>query len=226
MMPKVIIHNSISIDGSLSSFEPNMELHYQIAGKYRPEMHLIGSNTITAGIELYGDGITLEESTDFEKPKRNQNIPLWVLIDTKGKLEGMLHTCRRFEMCRDVIVLVSHATPQRYLKYLDERHYDHHCVGHDSVDVRPTLKLLSKEYNAKTILTDTGRILGNILLNQGLVDEISLLVHPIIVGKKSYCMFSDIERYFEVTLMKCELLKEQYVWLVYTVKKKEKCPTH
>jgi len=226
MMPKVIIHNSISIDGSLSSFEPNMELHYELAEKYKPDIHLIGSNTITAGIELYGGGVPLEESTDFEKPKRNKNLPLWVLIDTKGKLEGMLHTCRRFEMCRDVIVLVSQTTPQRYLHYLDERHYDHHCVGHDSVDVRQALRLLSKEYNAKTILTDTGRILGNLLLNQGLVDEISLLVHPVIVGKKSYCMFSDIERYFEVTLMKCELLKEQYVWLVYKVKKKEKCHTH
>jgi len=226
MMPKVIIHNSISIDGSLSSFEPNMELHYELAEKYKPDIHLIGSNTITAGIELYGGGVPLEESTDFEKPKRNKNLPLWVLIDTKGKLEGMLHTCRRFEMCRDVIVLVSQTTPQRYLHYLDERHYDHHCVGHDSVDVRQALMLLSQEYNAKTILTDTGRILGNILLNQGLVDEISLLVHPVIVGKKSYCMFRDIERYFEVTLMKCELLKEQYVWLVYKVKKKEKCPTH
>jgi len=34
MIPKVIIHNSISIDGSLSSFEPNMELHYRIAGMF------------------------------------------------------------------------------------------------------------------------------------------------------------------------------------------------
>ena len=226
MIPKVIVHNSVSLDGSLSSFEPNMELHYQIAGRYKPDMHLIGSNTITAGIELYGDGIPLEESTDFQKPKRNKHLPLWVLIDSKGKLEGMLHTCRRFEMCRDVIVLVSQATPQRYLKYLDERHYDYHCVGRGSVDVRWALQLLSQEYDAKTILTDAGRILGNILLNQGLVDEISLLVHPVIVGKKSYSMFSDIRRNLEVTLVKCERLEKQYVWLVYHIKKKEKCPTH
>ena len=223
-MPKVIIHNSISVDGSLSSFEPNMELHYELAGRYKPDIHLIGSNTITAGIELYGDGVPLEESTDFEKPKRNKNLPLWVLIDSKGKLEGMLHTCRRFEMCRNVIVLVSQATPQRYLKYLDERHYDHHCVGRGSVDVRRALQLLSQEYDAKTILTDAGRILGNILLNQGLVDEISLLVHPVIVGKKTYSMFSDIRRNLEVTLVKCERLEKQYVWLVYHVKKKRNSP--
>jgi len=83
---------------------------------------------------------------------------------------------------------------------------------------------LSQEYDAKTILTDAGRILGNILLNQGLVDEISLLVHPVIVGKKSYSIFSDIRRNLEVTLVKCERLEKQYVSLVYHVKKKEKLP--
>ena len=219
MMPKVIIHNSISIDGSLCSFEPNMKLHYRIAGKYNPDIHLIGSHTITAGIELYGEGVPPEVISDFEKPKRKKNLPFWVLIDSKGKLEGLLHTCRRFELCRDVIVLVSKKTPQRYLHYLEERKYDHHRIGSDSVDLRQALSLLSKKYHAKTILTDTGRILGNLLLNQGLVDEISLLIHPVIVVKKSYNMFSEIKKNLSVSLMRCERLEKQYVWLVYQVKK-------
>jgi 2,5-diamino-6-(ribosylamino)-4(3H)-pyrimidinone 5'-phosphate reductase len=222
MPPKVIIHNSVSIDGSLSSFEPNMELHYQLAGSYKPDVQLIGSNTIVAGIELYGDGVPQEEPSDFQKPRRNKNLSAWVLIDTKGKLEGKLHTCRRFDMCRDIIVLVSKTTPRRYLRYLDDRQYDHHCIGNDGVDLRQALLLLSKKYHAKTIVTDTGRILGNLLLNQGLVDEISLLVHPVIVGVQSYNMFNDIQRNYTVTLVKCQRLKKQYVWLVYHVQKKGK----
>ncbi len=225
MVPKVIIHNSISIDGSFSSFEPNMELHYRIAGMFKPDMHLIGSNTVKTGIELYGAGVPPEEASDFEKPKRNKAFPAWVVVDSKGTLEGMLHTCRRFELCRDVIVLVSQTTPQRYLRYLDERHYDYHCIGRDSVDLRKALNLLSKEYHVKTLLADTGRILGNLLLNQGLVDEISLLVHPVVVGKKSYNMFKDITRNLTMTLVKCERLEKQYIWLVYQVKKKESSPT-
>jgi 2,5-diamino-6-(ribosylamino)-4(3H)-pyrimidinone 5'-phosphate reductase len=196
-----------------------MELHYRIAGKYNPDIHLIGSHTITAGLELYGDRVPLEVASDFEKPKRKKNLPLWVLIDSKGKLEGLLHTCRRFELCRDVIVLVSKKTPQWYLRYLEERKYDHYRINSDSVDLRQALSLLSKKYHAKTILTDTGRILGNLLLNQGLVDEISFLVHPVIVGKKSYNMFSEIKKNLSVSLMRCQLLEKQYVWLVYQVKK-------
>jgi len=129
-------------------------------------------------------------------------------------------------MCRDVIVLVSESTPQRYLNYLDERQYDYHCVGCESVDLRQALVLLSKEYHPKTILTDTGRILGNLLMNQGFVNEISLLIHPVIVGNKSYNMFRDIEKNLSVSLLKCERLEKQYVWLVYTVKKKRKSPAN
>jgi 2,5-diamino-6-(ribosylamino)-4(3H)-pyrimidinone 5'-phosphate reductase len=220
MLPKVILHNSISIDGSLSSFEPHMELHYRIAGMFKPEMHLIGSHTIAAGIELYCEGVPPEESSDFEKPHRNKALPYWAVVDSKGKLEGMLHTCRRFDMCRDVIVVVTQTTPQRYLRYLNERQYEYCSVGSDHVDLRKALNLLSKTYQVKTILTDTGRILRNLLLTQGLVDEISLLIHPVIVGKTSYNMFSDIEKNLDVTLVKCERLEKQYVWLVYQVKKK------
>jgi 2,5-diamino-6-(ribosylamino)-4(3H)-pyrimidinone 5'-phosphate reductase len=220
MVPKIIIHNSVSIDGSLTSFEPNMELHYRIAGMFKPAIHLIGSNTILEGIRLYGEGVPLEEAADFKKPQRSNSLPLWVVIDSTGKLEGLLHICRRFEQCRDVVVLGSQITPQGYLRYLDKRHYMFHCVGRKSVDLRKALDLLSKDYHVKTILTDTGRILGNLLLNQGLVDEISFLIHPIIVGEKSYNMFQEIEKNREVTLVKCERLEKQYVWLLYKVKKK------
>ena len=220
MKPTVILHNSISIDGSLSSFEPNMELHYRIAGMFKPDMHLIGSSTIAAGIALYGEGVPPEEASDFQKPKRNTSLPAWVLVDSKGRLEGLLHTCRRFDMCRDVIVLVSKKTSKRYLRYLDERCYPYHFLGDNSVDLRKALTLLSKDYHAKTILTDTGRILGNLLLNQDLVDQISLLIHPVIVGKKSYRMFDDIEKNHKITLVKCERLEKQYIWVVYNIKKK------
>jgi 2,5-diamino-6-(ribosylamino)-4(3H)-pyrimidinone 5'-phosphate reductase len=217
MLPKVIIHNSISIDGSLSSFEPNMELHYRIAGMFKPEIHLIGSNTITAGIELYGGDVPPEDASDFKKPIRSKNLPAWVVVDSKGRCDGLLHTCRRFEQCRDVILLVSQATPQRYLRYLDERQYEYHRFGRDCVDLRSALTFLAKNYHVKTIVTDTGRILGNLLLNQGLVDEISLLVHPVIVGKTSYNMFNEIEKNHDITLMKCERLEKQYIWLLYKI---------
>ena len=88
MLPKVIIHNSISLDGSLTGFEPNMGLHYQIAGDYKPAVHLIGSNTAKVGVELFGNGVPLEELSDFQKPKRDKSLLYWVIPDTKRNIEG------------------------------------------------------------------------------------------------------------------------------------------
>jgi len=219
MLPKIIIHNSISLDGSLTNFEPNMGLHYQIAGNYKPDVHLIGSNTIKKGIELYGDGVPPEEKNDFNKQKRDISLPYWAIIDTRGNLKGILHTCRRFEFCKDVIVLVSEKTPKSYLDHLKERNYDYYVVGKDHVNLKKALELLLEKYKTKIILTDTGRILSNLLLNPGFVSEISLLVHPIIVGNKSYNMFSDINKNIKLKLSKKEILEKEYVWLVYNVEK-------
>ena len=71
-------------------FLMNMELHYQIAGKYKPDAHLIGSNTIETGIKLYGNSPP-EKKKDFQKPERNEDLPYWIIIDTKGKLINHLH---------------------------------------------------------------------------------------------------------------------------------------
>jgi 2,5-diamino-6-(ribosylamino)-4(3H)-pyrimidinone 5'-phosphate reductase len=219
MLPKVIIHNSISLDGSLTDFEPNMALHYQIAGNYKPDAHLIGSKTVKVGAELYGEGVPPEEAKDFEKPERDENLPYWVILDTGGALEGLLHTCRRFEFCKDVIVLVSGETPEKYVRHLEERNYDYHVVGRKHVDLKKALELLSVKYGVKKVLTDTGRVLGNFLLNQGLASEISLLIHPVVLGKKSYGMFSNINEAISLKLDKTETLGNGYVWLVYTVRK-------
>ncbi len=218
MLSKVIIHNSISLDGSLTGFEPDMGLHYKIAGSYRPQVHLIGSNTAKLGVEMFENGVPPEEEKDFEKPKRDKSLPLWVIPDTKGSLKDVLHVCRRFEFCRDVVVLISEVTPKEYIEYLEERSYDYYVVGKEHVDLRETLELLATKLKAKRVLTDTGRILSNLLLEQGLADEVSLLVHPVITGEKSYNIFGNIRESPKLRLRKQERLDRGLVWLVYKVK--------
>jgi len=194
-----------------------MELHYQIAGNYKPDIHLIGSNTVRVGVDLYGEGVPTEEEKDFKKPERNKSLPYWVIPDTKGTLKGLLHTCRRFEFCKDVIVLISETTPKEYITYLRERNYAYHTVGKNHVDLEKSLQLLSEEYKVKKVLTDTGKILGNLLMEKGFVSELSLLVHPVIVGKKAYNIFGDINENLSLKLCKQKLHPHGYVWLVYKI---------
>lgn len=84
MNSELIIHNSISLDGSVTGFMPDMALHYQIANGYKPHAHLIGSETIISGIEMFGEGVPDEVPSDFESPDHDPTLPWWVIVDSGG----------------------------------------------------------------------------------------------------------------------------------------------
>jgi len=216
---KVVLHNSVSLDGSLTGFMPDMEIHYQLAGSFKADADLVGSNTIISGIELFGESIPTEEAHDFEKPIRDKSLPYWIIPDTKGKLQGMLHTCRRFEFCRDVILLVSDSTSDNYLRHLDERNYDYLVCGSVNVDFTKAFTLLTEKYQISTLLTDTGQVLGSLLLVQGLIDKISLLIHPVIIGKGCYPIFSSTGNQVSLSLIQSETHGKGLQWQVYEVNK-------
>ncbi|MBN1158326.1 MAG: dihydrofolate reductase family protein [Bacteroidales bacterium] len=213
MIPKVIVHNSISLDGSLTGFNVNMPLHYQIAGGFQADMHLVGSNTAKTGMDMFLDKIPEEREEDLRKPDK-AGI-LWSIPDSTGKLKGLLHVFRQSEYCRDVVIFISQSTPDEYIKYLKERDYDHYVAGKNKCDLKMGLEILDKSYHVKKVLTDTGCILSNILIEQGLVSEISMLVHPTIVGKKCYNMFGNIKYNMKPILKKKEFLEGEYIWLVF-----------
>ena len=127
----------------------------------------------------------------------------------------MLHVLRQSEYCKDVVVFISKKTPIDYINYLKERNYNYHTIGKNKCDLKEVLELLNEKYEVKTLLIDTGCILGNILLEQRLVSQISLLVHPIIVGKKSNNIFGNIKDSLKVNLIKKVLLEKNFIWLVY-----------
>lgn len=215
ILPKVIVHNSVSLDGSLTNFEANLPLHYQIAGGFGADLHLVGSTTARTGMEVFLSGIPEERVTDLRKPDREGM--LWAIPDSRGKLQGLLHVFRQSDYCRDVVILVSGTTPGEYIRYLEERRYDHFVVGEDKCDLKRSLELLKETYGADTILTDTGSVLSNLLIRQGLVAEISLLVHPEIVGARSCNMFKHLDGPLDLNLVKKESFEGGYLWLLYTV---------
>jgi len=219
---KIIMHNAISLDGSTLHFEPNIGLFYQIAAGFNADMVLVGSNTAKTGIEMFYPEPPQEEASDFIKPlDKSQYCVPWIIPDSKGMLKGMLHVLRRYEHCRDIIVLLSESTPKSYVKYLEERNYDHFFVGHDHVDLKKALELVSKRYGVKTITTDAGVTLNCQLLEQGLIDEISLLISPVIVGNISVNLFSKLHSPtggMKLEMVKHEVIENNHLWLMYRVK--------
>ncbi|APV44839.1 2,5-diamino-6-(ribosylamino)-4(3H)-pyrimidinone 5'-phosphate reductase [Dehalogenimonas formicexedens] len=218
----VIMHNTISLDGSFTGFDVNMSLHYEIAGSYKTEATVIGSDTIVTGIEMYG-GVPEEKEQDLVKPSRNRDLPYWIVVDTQGKTKGMLHACRSFEFCRDIIVLISEKTDMDFVRYLEARNYDFLVCGKDHVDFHTAFERLDSNYGLRRFLIDSGPTLNGVLITEGLVDEISLVISPVLVGENSTQRFlNQLNREnhpLPLKLLQCERLKEDLILLKYQVMK-------
>lgn len=222
MLPRLVIHNTISLDGSTTGFTANLDVHYGILGIYEPDAMIIGSNTARVGTQFFCEKIPPEEEADFKKPEiqPDDTRAYWMIADSKGILEGMMHVFRRSEYCKDVIVLVSEKTPEPYLNFLKERNYDFIQTGAERVDVRQALEIANEKYGFKLIVSDSGGILNSILLEQGLVEEISLVLTPEIVGKDGTNLFRGIEKGgIQLELVRNEIVEKKYVHLVYRVLK-------
>ncbi len=222
MLPRLVIHNSISLDGSTTGFTANLDVHYGILGNYEPDAMIVGSNTAKTGTQFFCQKIPPEEESDFKKPEiqPEDTRAYWMIADSRGILEGLMHVFRRSEYSKDVIVLVSEKTPEPYLNYLKERNYDYIQTGAERVDIRKALEIAGERYGFKLVVSDSGGILNSILLEQELVEEISLVLTPEIVGKNGTNFFRGIEKSgIQLELVRNEVVEKKYVHLVYRVLK-------
>jgi len=72
-------------------------------------------------------------------------------------------------------------------------------------------------YNIRTVLKDSGGGLNSILLREGLVDEISLLISPVIVGKAATNLFRTLENKVNLELIRTERIRGNHMLAIYRV---------
>jgi 2,5-diamino-6-(ribosylamino)-4(3H)-pyrimidinone 5'-phosphate reductase len=179
MLPKVILHNAVSIDGRITDFPADMGVYYTIAMEFGEGATLVGADTILSAPEE----VPPEDEGAFEPPVREKGDkrPILVIPDSRGRLDSWHHwRCQPY--WRDWVALVSHSTPKRYLKYLEKRHIGYIVAGKRKVDLRKALEELRARYKVRKVRTDSGGNLNGALFDAGLIDEVSVLVEPYIVG--------------------------------------------
>jgi 2,5-diamino-6-(ribosylamino)-4(3H)-pyrimidinone 5'-phosphate reductase len=222
MLPHVIIHNGVSVDGRIDWFTPDIGLYYELASRWNVDAHLAGSTTIFTAEEE----IPNEDEAVFKPPQKDPSDPrpLLVVPDSRGRVRNW-HVLRQMPYWRDMVALCSHATPQAYLDYLQHRHIEHIVAGDDHVDLRRALEELNVRYAVKSVLVDSGGTLNGVLLRAGLVDEVSVLLHPCLVGgitPRSFFRAPDLtspEGVIQLKLTHMEHVKDDIVWLHYEVMK-------
>jgi 2,5-diamino-6-(ribosylamino)-4(3H)-pyrimidinone 5'-phosphate reductase len=223
MLPRLIIHNGVSVDGRMDWFSGDIGLYYELAAQMNADAMLSGSNTMLAAFSAEKGATPENEETaeplpgDFPEPTL-----LLVVVDSRGRLQH-LHQMRRTPYWRDTIVLCSRATPQTHLTYLQEHQLDFIVAGAERVDLRAALAELKARFGINVMRIDSGGVLNGVLLREGLVDEVSLLVNPYLVGgttPRSIFTAPDLtsmERVIPLKLTHLKNVRDDIVWLRYEV---------
>ncbi len=220
-LPLVILHNTISLDGAMSGFQIDEDLHYKMATALQADAYLIGAHSFLHA----SDEIPPEEEGDFLHPGYDHADirPFLLVVDSQGRLKGKLHYYRKMSYIKDLIVLISDSTSRQYQVYLKERHYPFVKAGKEKVEFKQVFQQLKDQYHIDRILTDTGPVLGNALLAQNMIDELSLLVAPMIVAKKDVPKIMtdlDLESHqISLQTLDCKNLGNNHLWLRYKVQK-------
>lgn len=216
MLPRVVLHNAMSLDGRIDWFAADIGLYYELASRWQVDAHLAGSDTMLAMEgELADDG---EAPTPEVHP--DDRRPLLVVPDSRGRLRK-LHLLPKLPYWRGVLALCSETTPRTHLSYLQEKRIEYLVAGQDHVDLRAALEALNARYGVRTVHVDSGGTLNGVLLRVGLVDEISVLIHPSLVGGitgRSIFRAPDLTSPEGVTplrLTHVERLHGDIVWLRY-----------
>ncbi len=216
--PVVVVHNSVSADGATTGFLPHLGQHYRVASQLAADARLVGSVTMRSGLDHGSAPPAADPGPHGDRPGPGRDeLPYWFVVDSHALLNGRLHELRAFPGLRDVVVLVSHTTDPGYLEYLAEREYQFFVAGSDHVMLAEALPWIHSTYGVARILVDSGPILTHVLLDHELVDEVSLMVHPTVVGDAGRRILEGSQTKHRLDLMSATTLEYGVVHLHYRV---------
>lgn len=195
-------------------------------------------NEYQADAWLYGTKTT-KEFTAYRKPKLDEtflSVPngdfvaqtdaslYYVSIDTLGEIGWESGTfCKPGRPDAHVIEVLTEETPLAYRSYLRQKGASYILAGKDTLDCRIAAEKLYDIFGIETILICGGGTVNWTFLQQGVLDELSLLLAPVADGSPdTVTVFEKIPSLTESSpvqfcLKKVEQLENDGVRLLYTV---------
>lgn len=212
MLPDVIIHNAVSLDGRTLGFEPNLELFYSLAADWQEDMTLAGSETIVTALAGSAEGGNNGAGNDSEDAQDR-----WLaVVDSRGRI-GDWSLLKRGGFWGRFLSLASTRTDRAHIDQLRSQGVESYVAGDSHVDLRAALEWAAAEHDIELVRVESGGVLNTVLLAEGLVTEISLLVHPVIAGDAHPAWVSAVPANVDLRLEALDALEDNYVWLRYRV---------
>ncbi|OGT24976.1 MAG: hypothetical protein A2Z17_00655 [Gammaproteobacteria bacterium RBG_16_66_13] len=178
-LPEVILHNAVSLDGRLDGFNLDVGLYYEIAGRLGADAILSGSNTI---LTAFADP-PVEPAEESEPTAESEPRPLFAVVDSRGRVTQWRQLVA-VPYWRAVTLLCSESTPREARSAAEAAGVEVLEAGKERVDLAYALRCLSQRYGVRRVRTDSGGTLNGVLLRRGLLDEASLLIHPVFAGPR------------------------------------------
>jgi 2,5-diamino-6-(ribosylamino)-4(3H)-pyrimidinone 5'-phosphate reductase len=162
----VVVHVAVSLDGATTGFEADVGTFYELAAAWREDVTLTGADTVLAQEPALAGA---------PGPGPAPDGPLLVVVDSRGRVREWA-ALRDAGHWRDVLAVSTERTPPR------DAAVPELVMGRDRVDLGRLLTTLAARHRGAVVRVDSGGTLTGALLAEGLVDEISLLVHPVLAG--------------------------------------------
>ena len=211
--PHVVTHALVSADGRLEGFTADIGRYYELAARLPHDAILAGSGTMVAAAQA--EGVDLAGDDEPSGGPADAALPLLVVVDSRGRLTRF-DWLRAAGLWRDVMVVGSRRTPAPHCRRLAAAGVELMVHGDDRVDLRAALHALAGDHGVRAVRVDAGPGLNSALLAAGLVDEVSLLVAPYLVGH-GRSLVDRPDGAQRLTLTAAQPQADGYVWLRYTV---------
>jgi 2,5-diamino-6-(ribosylamino)-4(3H)-pyrimidinone 5'-phosphate reductase len=222
LLPRIVLFNAVSVDGRIDGFPVDLGHFYGLVGHWKEDATLVGSSTAynperdTPDPEDSGLAVTPPVSSGTQGilvvPDSGGRVRNWGFLRQSGYWQRFVSLCAR-------------RTPPSHLEYLRRQGVDCVVAGHDRVVLPQALEELHERYGVRVVRVDSGGRLNGALLRLGLVDEVSVLVCPSLVGGDTpQSMYSapDLASpagVVSLRLAHCQAQENGAVWLRYEVVK-------
>jgi 2,5-diamino-6-(ribosylamino)-4(3H)-pyrimidinone 5'-phosphate reductase len=222
MLPRLVIYNAISVDGRITGFPVDLGAYYGLISVWREDVTLTSSETILTAPEQLEPDPPDPATFTSPAPVPRDTRPIVAVVDSRGRLRCW-QALRQAAHWRDAVALCAESTPTEYIEYLRARGIPYVTTGGERVDLRAALEELHERYGAKTVRMDSGGTLNGVVLRASLVDEVSVLVHPSMVGREAAGSLFRVpdpsagDKAIPLRLRHCETLEGGVVWLRYDV---------
>ena len=209
--PYVICHMTVSLDGKVtgehlirSNHSPASEVYYEINRNYKADAYACGRVTMEGSFT----GGWYPDLSKFEPAYSPMDYLVddvtgfyAVAFDPHGRL-GWKYD-RIIDVDEDpgydkaqIIEVLTHDIDLRYLTYLQSIGIPYIFAGDAEMNTEEALFKLKSYFGIKTLLLEGGSILNGAFQRAGVIDELSLVMDPVVGGKgKPLCMDSKVEEY-------------------------------